>query len=166
MPHTSVPGPAFHQATDPPQSFPLLTYHTELLYPTTSFVLISLQEEIAFSTLRGSILPPSRIFTSTSFCATTPISSHPSTPKVTKAVSFSAKHVLQLATSEITEDMHIKHTKYTDLARCYLDMEVVVNSEADNEGTEEEEDGSFINDWASEDDQASSLSDPQQDEAA
>ncbi|KAG1796171.1 uncharacterized protein BJ212DRAFT_1489439 [Suillus subaureus] len=96
MPHTSVPGPAFHQATDPPQSFPLLTYHTELLYPTTSFVLISLQEEIAFSTLRGSILPPSRIFTSTSFCATTPISSHPSTPKVTKAVSFSAKHVSQL----------------------------------------------------------------------
>ncbi|KAG2064850.1 hypothetical protein BDR04DRAFT_1122276 [Suillus decipiens] len=62
--------------------------------------------------------------------------------------------------------MCIKCAKYTDLARYYFDMEAVVESEAEIEGTEEEEDGSFINDRASENDQASALSDPQQDEAA
>ncbi|KAG2086015.1 uncharacterized protein F5147DRAFT_781799 [Suillus discolor] len=97
MSHTSVPVPAFHQANGPPQLLPLLTYHTELLYPTTLFVLISSQEEILFSTLRGHVLPPpSCIFIGTSFRTTTPISSRPSTPKVTKAVSFSAEHVSQL----------------------------------------------------------------------
>ncbi|KAG1765190.1 hypothetical protein EV702DRAFT_1204674 [Suillus placidus] len=65
------------------------------------------------------------------------------------------------AISEIIEETCIKRTKYTNLARWYLDMEAAVDSEAENEG-----DGSFINDQASEDDQVSVLLDPHQDERA
>jgi hypothetical protein len=42
------------------------------------------------------------------------------------------------AISEMSEETRIKRTKYTNLARRYLDMEAVADSEAENEGTEEE----------------------------
>lgn len=61
MPHTSAAVPAFYQADGPPQPLPLLTYHTELLYPIASFVSISSQEEMTFSTLRGRARSISRI---------------------------------------------------------------------------------------------------------
>ncbi|KAG1728746.1 uncharacterized protein EDB91DRAFT_1253344 [Suillus paluster] len=97
MPHTSAPVNAFYRADGPPQQLPSLMYHTEMLYPTASFILISPQEEMAFSThtLRGHIHTPSRVFTTTSFCATTPIPVCGSTPKVTKSVSFLADKVSQ-----------------------------------------------------------------------
>ncbi|KAG1720366.1 hypothetical protein EDD22DRAFT_854655 [Suillus occidentalis] len=97
MPHTSAAVPAFYQADGPPRPLPLLTYHTELLCANASLVLISSQEEMAFSTLRERVVPPSRVFSTTSFRSTTPIPSRPSTPKVSKAVSFSAEHMPQLS---------------------------------------------------------------------
>ncbi|KAG2048867.1 hypothetical protein BDR06DRAFT_1012648 [Suillus hirtellus] len=101
MPHTCVPVPPFYQADGPPQQLPLLTYHTEMFYSTASFVLISPQEEIAFSThtLCGRIRTPSRVFTtSTPSVLTGPptpkhVISRSSTPKFTKAVSFSADQI-------------------------------------------------------------------------
>lgn len=92
MVHKSTPVPAFYQADGPPQPIPSLTYHTEILYPTPSFVLISPQEEISFSThtLRGRFPTPSRVFSTTSFRVTSPIPSRAPTPKVTKSVSFLA----------------------------------------------------------------------------
>ncbi|KAG0698979.1 hypothetical protein DFH29DRAFT_1002366 [Suillus ampliporus] len=97
MPHTSAPVNAFYRADGPPQQLPSLTYHTEMLYPTALFILISPQEEMAFSThtLRGHIHTPSRVFTTTLFHATTPIPVRGSTPKVTKSVSFLADEVSQ-----------------------------------------------------------------------
>ncbi|KAG2053083.1 hypothetical protein BDR06DRAFT_1008976 [Suillus hirtellus] len=76
MVHRSVPVPAFYQ----------------ILYPTPSFVLISPQEEIAFSThtLWGRIHAPLHILTTTSFCVTPSIPSCTPTPKLTKSLSFLA----------------------------------------------------------------------------
>ncbi|KAG1846394.1 hypothetical protein DFJ58DRAFT_843473 [Suillus subalutaceus] len=91
MPHTSVPVPAFYQEDGPPQPLLLLTYHTEMLYPRASFVLISSQEEMAFSTHKPHrhIHTPLRNFT-------TPLtSSHAPTPKVTKSVSFLTDQIPQ-----------------------------------------------------------------------
>ncbi|KAG2126103.1 hypothetical protein BD769DRAFT_1668537 [Suillus cothurnatus] len=101
MPHTCVHVPPFYQADGPPQQLPLLTYHTEILYPTASFVLISPQEEIAFSThtLRGRTRTPSRVFTTSTLPVPagppTPklVTSRSPTPKFTKAVSFSADQI-------------------------------------------------------------------------
>ncbi|KAG1802903.1 uncharacterized protein HD556DRAFT_1437962 [Suillus plorans] len=91
----------FYESEGPPQALPLLTYHTEMFCPTLSFVLISPQEEMIFSTLplRGLTLTPSRVFTTTSR-ATTPIRSRASTPKVTKLVSFSEGQFTQNSESE------------------------------------------------------------------
>ncbi|KAG2746046.1 hypothetical protein P692DRAFT_20740112 [Suillus brevipes Sb2] len=52
---------------------------------------------MTFSTLREHVVPPSRVFSAASFRSTTPIPSRPSTPKVSKTVSFSAEHVPQLS---------------------------------------------------------------------
>ncbi|KAG2341494.1 hypothetical protein BDR05DRAFT_1001604 [Suillus weaverae] len=101
MPHTCVPVSPFYQADGPLQQLPLLTYHTEMLYPKASFVLISPQEEIAFSThtLHGRTRTPSRVFTtSTPPIPTGPptpklITSRSPTPKFTKVVSFSADQI-------------------------------------------------------------------------
>ncbi|KAG1854337.1 hypothetical protein C8R48DRAFT_776726 [Suillus tomentosus] len=98
MPHTCVPVPPFYQADGPPQQLPLLTYHTEMLYPTASFVLISPQEEIVFSTntLRGRTRTPSQVFTT----STPLVPSRSPTLKFTKSVSFSADQITGNGESE------------------------------------------------------------------
>ncbi|KAG2135314.1 hypothetical protein DEU56DRAFT_913417 [Suillus clintonianus] len=64
MPQSSTPVIPFYESEGPPQALPLLTYHTEMFCPALSFVLISSQEEMAFSTLllRRHTLTPSRVF--------------------------------------------------------------------------------------------------------
>ncbi|KAG1846346.1 hypothetical protein C8R48DRAFT_779576 [Suillus tomentosus] len=101
MLQSSTPVIPFYESEGPPQALPLLTYHTEMFCPTLSFVLISPQEEMIFSTLplRGLTLTPSHVFTTTSR-ATTPIRSRASTPKVTKLVSFSEEQFTQKSESE------------------------------------------------------------------
>ncbi|KAG1822763.1 uncharacterized protein BJ212DRAFT_1477173 [Suillus subaureus] len=92
MPQSSTPVIPFYESEGPPQALPLLTYHTEMFCPALSFILISSQEEMAFSTLplRRHTLTPSRIFTTMSH-GTTPIPPHTPTPKVVKLVSFTAE---------------------------------------------------------------------------
>ncbi|KAG2059223.1 hypothetical protein BDR06DRAFT_968184 [Suillus hirtellus] len=84
----SAPVPAFYQVDGAPQPIPILTYHTEILYPVPLFILISPQEEIAFST--GCVHTPLQVFTTTSLCVTPSIPSCAPTPKFTKSVSFLA----------------------------------------------------------------------------
>ncbi|KAG1779845.1 hypothetical protein EV702DRAFT_1195206 [Suillus placidus] len=72
----SVPVAPFYEPEGPPEALPLLTYHTEMFCPTTTSISISWQEEIVFFPL-------------------TPILSRPPTPKVAKAVSFSAEQISQ-----------------------------------------------------------------------
>jgi hypothetical protein len=92
MPQSSTPVIPFYESEGPPQALPLLTYHTEMFCPALSLVLISSQEEMAFSTqsLRGHTLTPSRVFTTMSR-GTTPIPPRAPTPKVVKLVSFTAE---------------------------------------------------------------------------
>ncbi|KAG1767308.1 hypothetical protein EV702DRAFT_1050411 [Suillus placidus] len=93
MPQSATPVIPFYESEGPPQALPLLTYHTEMFCPALSFVLISSQEEMAFSTLllRRHTLTPSRVFMTTSR-GTTPIPPRAPTPKVVKLVSFTAEH--------------------------------------------------------------------------
>ncbi|KAG0703422.1 hypothetical protein DFH29DRAFT_874528 [Suillus ampliporus] len=92
MPQSSTPIIPFYESEGPPQALPLLTYHTEMLCPALSFVLISSQKEITFFTLplRGHTLTPSHVFATTSH-GTTPIPPRAPTPKVVKLVSFTAE---------------------------------------------------------------------------
>lgn len=89
----SSPVIPFYESEGPPQALPLLTYHTEMFCATLSHVLISQQEEMAFSTLplRGSTFTPSRIFMTTSH-GTLPVPSRAPTPKVVKSVSFATEN--------------------------------------------------------------------------
>lgn len=99
MPSSSVSVAPFYEPEGPPQSLPLLTYHTEMFCSTTSFISISWQEEMLFfpRKLTGRIPTSSRMFTTTSHAATSIPSSSPA-PKVTKAVSFSAEQTSQPST--------------------------------------------------------------------
>ncbi|KAG2094530.1 hypothetical protein BD769DRAFT_1678604 [Suillus cothurnatus] len=93
MPHASMPVSAFYELDGPPQALPLLTYQTEMFCPSSSFILITPQEEMSFSppTLMG--CTPSCVFTNMSFHSTTPITSHQPMHKVVKSVSFSAVQI-------------------------------------------------------------------------
>lgn len=101
MPQSSTAVNPFYESESPPQALPSLTYHTEMICPTLSFVLISPQEEMAFSTLllKGHTLTPSRVFTTTSR-VTIPNPPRALTPKVIKLVSFSAEQFTQNSESE------------------------------------------------------------------
>jgi hypothetical protein len=101
MPQFSTPVTPFHESEGPPQALPLLTYHTEMFCHTLSLVLLSPQEEIAFSALplRGRSPTPSRIFTTMSH-GITPIPPPTPTPKVIKLVSFSPEQFTQNSESE------------------------------------------------------------------
>ncbi|KAG2107662.1 uncharacterized protein F5147DRAFT_774109 [Suillus discolor] len=101
MPQFSTPITPFHESEGPPQALPLLTYHTEMFCHTLWLVLLSPQEEMAFSTLplRGRSPTPSHVFTIMS-CGITPISPPTPTPKVVKLVSFSPEQFTQNSESE------------------------------------------------------------------
>ena len=92
----SVPVAPFYEPEGPPEALPLLTYHTEMFCPTTTSISISWQEEMVFfpRSLTRRTATPSRLFTTPSR-AVTPIFSRPPTPKVAKAVSFSAEQISQ-----------------------------------------------------------------------
>ncbi|KAG1851067.1 hypothetical protein DFJ58DRAFT_729047 [Suillus subalutaceus] len=97
---SSVPVAPFYEPEGPPQALPLLTYHTEMFCPTTMLISISWQEEIVFFPcslkLTRRTPTPSRVFTTPSR-AVTPIPSSSPTPKVAKAVSFSAEQISQVS---------------------------------------------------------------------
>ena len=89
MPHSAAPVPAFYEPEGPPKPLPLLTYHTEIFCPTSSFILISPHEEMAFSTLTLRGRPRvSRVFPTMPSPSISPMPSRSHTPKVTKSVSF------------------------------------------------------------------------------
>ncbi|KAG1844868.1 hypothetical protein C8R48DRAFT_678296 [Suillus tomentosus] len=100
MPSSSVPVAPFYEPEGPPQSLPLLTYHTEMFCPTTSFISISWQEEMLFLPhklkLTGLTPTHSHVFTATSRVAMPIPSSSP--PKVAKVVSFPAEQISQTST--------------------------------------------------------------------
>ncbi|KAG1809290.1 uncharacterized protein BJ212DRAFT_1302539 [Suillus subaureus] len=81
MLHTSTPVSAFCELDGPQQSLPLLTHQTEMFCPSLSFILITLQEEMSFSSPKLMGHTPSCIF-NVSSRSTTPITSHQPTPKV------------------------------------------------------------------------------------
>ncbi|KAG1774994.1 hypothetical protein EV702DRAFT_1199844 [Suillus placidus] len=89
----STPVIPFYESEGPPQALPLLTYHTEMFCATLSHILISPQEEMAFSTLplRGRTFSPSCVFMTTSR-VTLPVPSRAPTPKVVKSVSFATEN--------------------------------------------------------------------------
>ncbi|KAG1765475.1 hypothetical protein EV702DRAFT_1204571 [Suillus placidus] len=98
---TSMPVAPFYEPEGPPQSLPLLTYHTEMFCPMTLFVLVSWQEEMAFFThkLKFTECMPtlSCVFTTTLSHTATPIPSGLPPPKVAKAVSFSVEQITQIS---------------------------------------------------------------------
>jgi hypothetical protein len=86
----------FYEPEGPPKPLPLLTYHTEIFCPTSSFVLISPHEEMAFSTLTLRGRPRvSHVFAAMPSPSITPMPSRSHTPKVTKSVSFLAEQIPQ-----------------------------------------------------------------------
>ncbi|KAG2151509.1 hypothetical protein DEU56DRAFT_908351 [Suillus clintonianus] len=97
---TSVPVAPFYEPEGPPQSLPLLMYHTEMFCPMTSFVSVSWQEEMAFFTrkLKFTERTPtiSRVFTTALSRAATPIPSGPPAPKVAKALSSIDSHEFKI----------------------------------------------------------------------
>ncbi|KAG0709130.1 hypothetical protein DFH29DRAFT_993301 [Suillus ampliporus] len=98
---TSVPVAPFYEPEGPPQSLPLLMYHTEMFCLMTSFVSVSWQEEMAFFTRKLKFMEHmptlSRAFTTVLSRTATPIPSGPPAPKVAKAVSFSAEQITQIS---------------------------------------------------------------------
>ncbi|KAG1803959.1 uncharacterized protein BJ212DRAFT_1486920 [Suillus subaureus] len=94
----SVPVTPFYEPEGPPQALPLLMYHTEMFCPTITSISISWQEEIVFfpHSLPRRTATPLHVFTTPSH-AVTPILSSMPTPKVAKAVSFSAEQISQVS---------------------------------------------------------------------
>ncbi|KAG1740428.1 uncharacterized protein EDB91DRAFT_1248310 [Suillus paluster] len=101
MTWSSVPVAPFYEPEGPPQSLPLLTYHTEMFCPMTSFVLVSWQEEMAFFPPKLKFTErtptPLHVFTIASSHTATPIPSGLPALKVAKAVSFSADQITQIS---------------------------------------------------------------------